>query len=60
MLLMESLRVKSDSLAGEYVYCQAHKPKGREPVNMLRRMLRCGISVLKAVDWKDLPIEQTM
>jgi hypothetical protein len=37
-----------------------HKPKGREPVNTLRRMLRCGISVPKAVDWKDLPIEQTM
>jgi hypothetical protein len=37
-----------------------HKPKGRDPVNTLRRMLRCGISVPKAVDWKDLPIEQMM
>jgi hypothetical protein len=35
-----------------------HKSKGREPVNMLRYMLRCGISVLKAVDSPDLPIEQ--
>jgi len=37
-----------------------HKPKGREPVNTLRGMLRCGISIPKAVDSKDLPIEQTM
>ncbi|EHH04583.1 hypothetical protein MEA186_31286 [Mesorhizobium amorphae CCNWGS0123] len=37
-----------------------HKPKGRGPVNTLHRMLRCGISIPKAVDSKDLPIEQTM
>ncbi|WP_281015790.1 MULTISPECIES: hypothetical protein [unclassified Mesorhizobium] len=36
-----------------------HKSKGREPVNMLRRMLRCGISIPKAVDSRDLAIEQT-
>ncbi|TGU53821.1 MAG: hypothetical protein E5V49_01430 [Mesorhizobium sp.] len=59
MLLMASLRVKSDSLAGEYVLPK-HKPKGRGPVNTLHRMLRCGISVSKPVDCKDLPIEQTM
>jgi len=37
-----------------------HKPKGREPVNTLRHMLRCGISFLKAANEKDLPIEQTL
>jgi len=37
-----------------------HKPKGRGSVNMLPYLLRCGISFPKAVDWKDLPIEQTM
>jgi hypothetical protein len=36
-----------------------HKSKGRDPVNILRRMLRCGISVSKAVDSPDLAIEQT-
>jgi hypothetical protein len=37
-----------------------HKPKGRGPVNMLHHLLRCGISFLKPVDGKDLPIEQTV
>jgi hypothetical protein len=36
-----------------------HKSKGRDPVNILRRMLRCGISIPKAVDSPDLAIEQT-
>jgi hypothetical protein len=37
-----------------------HKPKGSGPVNMLHHLLRGGISFPKAVDWKDLPIEQTL
>jgi hypothetical protein len=46
-------------VGGEYVLSK-HKPKGRGSVNMLHCMLRCGISVPKAVDRMDLPIEQTV
>jgi hypothetical protein len=46
-------------VVAEYVVAK-HKPKGREPVNMQDRLLRCGISVPKAVDSPDLAIEQTV
>jgi hypothetical protein len=46
-------------VAAEYVLPK-HKPKGSGPVNMLHHLLRCGISFLKPVSGKDLPIEQTL
>jgi hypothetical protein len=59
MLLMTSSGL-IDSLGDEICVLAKHKPKGCEPVNMLDRMLHCGISVPKPVDWQDLPIEQTL
>ncbi|CAH2403721.1 hypothetical protein MES4922_310071 [Mesorhizobium ventifaucium] len=41
--------VKSDLVGGRNVCIALHKPKGRGPVNMLRHLLRCGISFRKAV-----------
>jgi hypothetical protein len=47
-----------DSFAdGQYGLPQ-HKPKGRVRVNTPCLLLQCGISLGKAVDWPDLPIEE--
>jgi hypothetical protein len=57
MVLMTFLRWLRFVVAGQYGLPQ-HKPKGRAPVNTACILLQCGISLGKAVDWPDLPIEQ--
>jgi hypothetical protein len=59
MLLMASLR--SGPIRWQWIcVLPEHKSKGRGPVNTLHSMLQCGISFIKAVDFKDLSIEQTV